>query len=226
MSRWSRGRSASFAWRRLVRLRFSSARRPRFTDAVGRGAAVEIVQLLDRRHPEIRMELELVVEPARAALLRADAEEVRAAVRAAREAAAAQAVRLFSPDFAALPVFGFRRPTGHFAALPALPFPLPAARLDRARLPALPRHAGNRVAAGRAIAPDRVGHAVDQRIGDQRMADRDLGEVGEGGGKRRQIGSVRSWPALRPIPASRAALPVITTFSSSSSASPGSRAPP
>ena len=47
----------------------------------GRGPAVEIVELLDRRHPEIRVKLELVVEPARAAFLGADAEEVGTAVR-------------------------------------------------------------------------------------------------------------------------------------------------
>ena len=37
---------------------------------------VEEVQFLDRRHPELGMEGELVVEPARAGLLRADADEI------------------------------------------------------------------------------------------------------------------------------------------------------
>ena len=40
--------------------------------------AVEVMEFLDRRHPEFRMELDLVVEPAGATLLRADAQEVRA----------------------------------------------------------------------------------------------------------------------------------------------------
>ena len=66
---------------------------------LGWPAMVEIMQLLDRRHPEIRVGLELVIEPARAALMGADAEEIRAVARASDEGPGNQPAGIVSGAF-------------------------------------------------------------------------------------------------------------------------------